>query len=413
MRDVGLVRWQGYAEMTDDLLDRLMREAIDETRNAAAAEGFFSPTIDVDDRSQIGPGRRQRSRSTPGEPTRITSVQIAVTGPAATDAPLGTDAIAQAHPRLGTARRARSSGNRRGPRPRQRPSPRSRPVPMRRRKLDAERSGDRSRAPQRGPRGRDRQRAAVSLRRLRDHGTREVRRRRWCATSAPSRPASRTATPSSTATCGASMRRAISRACRRRSIRTRRTRTTRPVNIAVIEAPTEAVRRRRRVLDRRAVPRQRELSRRQHRRQRDCSSSPRRGSKRRSSRDRCASRGRRTTPAGSARSARGAERTDIESLVTRTAFAGTRWHTIEERNEHAVSATFYLDEQEPVRRADANRARALSGIRALLAARRRPHRADDGLDGERVQAGGGIPGVSTRGFGRVRGRFAAWLPLDK
>ena len=29
----------------------------------------------------------------------------------------------------------------------------------------------------------------------------------------------------------------------------------------------------------------------------------------------------------------GAERTDIESLVTRTAFAGTRWHTIEERSE--------------------------------------------------------------------------------
>ena len=33
--------------MTDDLLDRLAREAIDETRNAAAAEGWFSAAIDV------------------------------------------------------------------------------------------------------------------------------------------------------------------------------------------------------------------------------------------------------------------------------------------------------------------------------------------------------------------------------
>ncbi len=29
-----------------------------------------------------------------------------------------------------------------------------------------------------------------------------------------------------------------------------------------------------------------------------------------------------------------------------------------------------------------------------------------------VQLGGGIPGVSTRGFGRVVGRFAAWVPVD-
>ena len=26
-------------------------------------------------------------------------------------------------------------------------------------------------------------------------------------------------------------------------------------------------------------------------------------------------------------------------------------------------------------------------------------------------AGGGVPGISTRNFGRLRGRFAAWLPL--
>jgi translocation and assembly module TamA len=43
----------------------------------------------------------------------------------------------------------------------------------------------------------------------------------------------------------------------------------------------------------------------------------------------------------------GAVRTDIENLITRTAAAGTRWHTIEERDEHALSATYYHDEQTP------------------------------------------------------------------
>src|SRR5512140_480392 len=46
-RNVGLVRWQDYAEMTDELRDRLMREAVEETRNAAATEGFFSPDTKV------------------------------------------------------------------------------------------------------------------------------------------------------------------------------------------------------------------------------------------------------------------------------------------------------------------------------------------------------------------------------
>jgi translocation and assembly module TamA len=91
-RDVGLVRWQGYAAMTEELLDGLAREAIDESRQAAAAEGWFSATIDV----TIDPRTTPRTITlvvTPGEPTRITAVNIEVTGPATTDAPLGTDAI--------------------------------------------------------------------------------------------------------------------------------------------------------------------------------------------------------------------------------------------------------------------------------------------------------------------------------
>ena len=30
-----------------------------------------------------------------------------------------------------------------------------------------------------------------------------------------------------------------------------------------------------------------------------------------------------------------------------------------------------------------------------------------------LQGGGGIPGASTRGFGRVLGRFSAWLPINR
>ena len=79
MRDVGLARWQAYAAMTEDLLDRLAREAIDETRNAAAAEGWFSAAIDVTiDRRTTPP--TVTLTVTPGDPTLITSVNLEVNG---------------------------------------------------------------------------------------------------------------------------------------------------------------------------------------------------------------------------------------------------------------------------------------------------------------------------------------------
>jgi hypothetical protein len=93
-RGVGLVRWQHYAEMTDDLLDRLAREAVGEARDIAAAEGFFSAAIDVVIDRSAEPAM-VTLRVDAGPSTRITSVRIGVTGPAATDAPLGTDAIAK------------------------------------------------------------------------------------------------------------------------------------------------------------------------------------------------------------------------------------------------------------------------------------------------------------------------------
>ena len=69
-RNVGLVRWQDYAEMTDELLDRLMREAVDETRNAAAAEGFFSPEIRITIDRDARPATVTLAL-VPGTPTRI------------------------------------------------------------------------------------------------------------------------------------------------------------------------------------------------------------------------------------------------------------------------------------------------------------------------------------------------------
>jgi len=108
----------------------------------------------------------------------------------------------------------------------------------------------------------------------------------------------------------------------------------------------------------------------------------------------------------------GAERTDIESLVTRTAVIGTRWHSIEERNERAISATYYLDSQQP-------EGLPKETAKALYAEYEWHWRRVDDLIAPTkgytlsLFAGGGIPGVSTRSFGRLRARYAWWLPLDK
>jgi translocation and assembly module TamA len=108
----------------------------------------------------------------------------------------------------------------------------------------------------------------------------------------------------------------------------------------------------------------------------------------------------------------GAERTDIESLVTRTAAAGTRWHTVEERDEHAVSATYYVDSQEPA-------GSPKQTANALYAEYERHWRRVDDLVAPTTGymlsafAGLGVPGISTRSFGRLRARAAAWVPLGK
>ncbi len=93
-----LVRWQGYEDMTEDLLDRLIVEAIAQAKEAAATVGYFSAHVDI---AVERPSERAAAPLTlrvaiePGAATRIASVRVSVTGPALDD-PAGSAAIAKA-----------------------------------------------------------------------------------------------------------------------------------------------------------------------------------------------------------------------------------------------------------------------------------------------------------------------------
>ncbi len=96
---IDLVRWQTYEDMTADLLDRLIRESIEQAKEAAATEGFFSASIEI----TIVPAPAGsdepltlRLAVDPGLPTRIIGTDVRVVGPATSDVPAGTDAVASA-----------------------------------------------------------------------------------------------------------------------------------------------------------------------------------------------------------------------------------------------------------------------------------------------------------------------------
>ena len=78
---VDLVRWQDYADMTEDLFDRLARNAVQEATEAAATQGYFSPGVDIAVDRTTQPVTVTVT-VTPGSPSRITRVDIEVTGPA-------------------------------------------------------------------------------------------------------------------------------------------------------------------------------------------------------------------------------------------------------------------------------------------------------------------------------------------
>jgi len=90
---IDLVRWQDYADMTEDLFDRLARDAVAQAKEAAATQGYFSASIEITVDRSTQPVTVTLT-VTPMLPTRIASVHIDVTGPA-TEAPEGNAAIAK------------------------------------------------------------------------------------------------------------------------------------------------------------------------------------------------------------------------------------------------------------------------------------------------------------------------------
>jgi translocation and assembly module TamA len=89
---VDLVRWQDYADMTEDLFDRLARNAVSEATEAAGTQGYFSPSVDIAVDRSTQPVTVTLT-VTPGEPTRIDRVDIEVTGPAS-NAPAAAPVLA-------------------------------------------------------------------------------------------------------------------------------------------------------------------------------------------------------------------------------------------------------------------------------------------------------------------------------
>jgi translocation and assembly module TamA len=408
LRDVGLARWQGYAEMTDELLDRLAREAIDEIRNAAAAEGYFSATIDVTIDRSATPATVTLTVA-PGVPTRITSVRLAVTGPAATDVPLGTDAIAKQkrdwslaageifrQPAWMAAKEQALSTLTASPYA-------AAKIEKSEAVIDPEqRSAELSVEFASGPPFRF---GSFEISGLSKYETSLVRNFSTIRTGEPYSEAELVRYIRRLNASGyfASVQAAIDPD------------TTHPddatITVAVIEAPTKRLEG--------GVGYSTDVEFRANASYRDVDidgkglqllAEGRLETKLQSASVRFSQPPNDSGWIGTYSA--GALRTDIEGLITRTAAAGTRWHTIEEHDEQALSGTYYLDEQLPSGAPSAT-------AHALYGEYERYWRRVDNLVAPStgwiasVQAGGGVPGVSTRGFGRVLGRFAAWVPLDR
>ena len=408
LREVGLARWQGYSEMTDDLLARLAREAIEETRGFAAAEGFFSAAIDVKIDRKTTPVAVTLVVD-PGVPTRIASVRITVTGPASADSPLGTETIAHITKEWGlpegaqfkqeawTLAKERAINTLTGS-----PYAAAR-LAKSEALIDPEHaSADLTVELASGPAFGFGQFEITGLSKYPPSLVRNY------STIVPG-------TPYSDVVLNQYVRR-LNASGYFASVQAKiDPETSHPenatVNIAVIEArpkrfeggigySTD--------VQFRASASYRDVNFDGHGMQLLAEA-------RLETRIQSGSLKFQLPPNESgwiATYGGGAERTDIESLVTRTAVIGTRWHSIEERNERAISATYYLDSQQP-------EGLPKETAKALYAEYEWHWRRVDDLIAPTkgytlsLFAGGGIPGVSTRSFGRLRARYAWWLPLDK
>lgn len=70
-----IVRWQSYQRLTPELLESLARDACEQAREAAATEGYFSARVDYQIEG-TGHERIVRLKVHPGEPTRVREVNI-------------------------------------------------------------------------------------------------------------------------------------------------------------------------------------------------------------------------------------------------------------------------------------------------------------------------------------------------
>ena len=406
-RDVGLARWQAYAAMTEDLLDRLAREAIDETRFAAAAEGWFSAEIDVIiDRATTPP--TVTLKVVPGDSTRIAAVNIEVTGPAATDVPRGANAIARLQrewtlPVGAVFRQLAWTAAKDQAQATLAASPYAAAKIAHSEAFvnPAQYSATLAMELASGPAFRF---GALEVTGLSKYPLSLVRNFSTIETEEPYDEAELVRFVRRLNASGyfASAQAAVDPDAAHPDDAT--------VKVAVIEAPTRRLEG--------GVGYSTDVEFRGNASYRDVNLNGqglqmlvegRLESKLQSVSVRF------TQPPNDAHwigtYLAGAVRTDIEGLVTRTAAAGTRWHTIEERDERAVSATYLLDEQQP------SGAEWVRSHAVYLEYERFWRRTDNLISPTSgwmasLQGGGGIPGVSTRGFGRAVGRFVAWVPID-
>lgn len=407
-RTLGLVRWQAYPDMTDELRDQLIDEAIAMAREAAGAEGYFSATVRATLDSNEKPPLVTLAVE-PGEPTRIASVNLTFSGPATTDAPLGTGAIAKARAEWGLPVGAQFRQEAWDAAKRQAVATLAASPYVAARITDSEatidpeqRQGDLVVAIDSGPPFRFGDLEITGLNRYAPSVVRNFN------TIARGTPVSQTELDGLVRRLNvsgyfASVQASIDPETEHVDDA--------PVRVAVIEGSTRNFEG--------GLTYSTDVQFGANANYRDVNIDGK------ATQLYAEARLESKIQAGSLRfvgapndahwigvASGGVTRTDIEGLVTRTGFAGMRWHTVEERDGLAAQLIFYIDDQMPS-------GAAATSSHALYAEAERSWRRVDNLVAPTrgwssvVHAGGGIPGVSTRTFGRVVARYASWHPLAR
>ena len=83
-KGLNIVRWRTDPEVNEEMLRRLMDDAVRESREVAATEGYFSAQATIDLEQSSLPWQ-VRLHLDPGERTRVSEVEIRFTGPALAD----------------------------------------------------------------------------------------------------------------------------------------------------------------------------------------------------------------------------------------------------------------------------------------------------------------------------------------